>query len=333
MSKYRVLSSVPLEFRGENPATELLEEAGFAVEVRPPIDRSWSDVVETTDKLADIAAFIAGGEFINAETLAKADDLKIVARNGVGFDRVDLEACTARGILVTNTPGAMSDAVADHALALLLATVRSIVPGDRSVKEGGYDVPIGQDLAAMTLGLVGCGRIGAEVVRRARGFKMRVLVHDPWVEAETIAAMDATPATLDELLAQADAISLHTPLTDDNVRMVNADFLGRMQAGSYLINTARGGLVDEEALIAALKSGHLTGAGLDCQETEPPEGTSLELVRLENVVAMPHSASKTYAARGAMSVAAAQNVIQALQGKVPDNVVNKEVLEKLNLER
>ena len=117
------------------------------------------------------------------------------------------------------------------------------------------------------------------------------------------------------------------------VRMVNADFLGRMQAGSYLINTARGGLVDEEALIAALKSGHLTGAGLDCQETEPPEGTSLELVRLENVVAMPHSASKTYAARGAMSVAAAQNVIQALQGKGPDNVVNKEVLEKLNLER
>ncbi len=333
MPKYRVVSSVPLEFKGQKPAIELIEKAGFEIEVQPPVDRSWGDAEETTNKLAGIEGFIAGGEYINAQTLAKADRLKIVARNGVGFDRVDLDDCTQRGILVTNTPGAMADAVADHALALLLATVRSIVPGDSSVKAGGYDVPIGQDLAAMTLGLVGCGRIGAEVVRRALGFKMRVLVHDPWVEEEAIEQMGASAATIEELLAQADVVSLHTPLSEANASMVNADFLGRMQAGSYLINTARGGLVDEAALIEALNSGHLTGAGLDCQATEPPQGVSLELARLENVVAMPHSASKTYAARSAMSVAAAQTVVQALQGKVPDHVVNQEVLEKLNLER
>lgn len=326
----KVFSSVNIEFKGRSPATEMMEKAGLEVVVRHG-KPGWPDD-ETREKVVGINALLAGAENLNADTLGHVDTLKVIARNGVGYDKVDLDFCTERGIVVTYTPGAMCDAVADHAFALLLGMTRQLVRGDHNVKEqGAYDVPIGEDLSAMTLGLMGCGRIGAEVVHRALGFRMRVLVHDPWVDAEKIVEMGAEAVDRETLLAQADAITLHTPLMDSTKKMVDADFLAAMREGSYLINTARGGLVDEEALIAALKSGHLAGAGLDCQATEPPTGTSLELVRLENVLAQPHSGSKTNAARERMSIWAAQSIIDVLAGKAPEYVVNKEVLEKLGL--
>ncbi|MDE0966430.1 MAG: hypothetical protein OSB73_25175, partial [Candidatus Latescibacteria bacterium] len=235
-------------------------------------------------------------------------------------------------IIVTNTPGAMADAVADQAFALLLGLSRQLVLGDARVKKGdSYDIPIGEDLTAMTLGLFGCGHIGAEVIHRALGFKMRVIVHDPWVDGDKIRALGAEPVDRETLLAQSDAITLHVPLTEANQEMVNGDFLRQMKKGSYLINTARGGLVDEAALIGALKDGHLAGAGLDCQATEPPQGHSLELVRLDSVLALPHSGSKTLAARKRMAIFAAEGIIARLQGKMPNHVVNKAVLEKLDL--
>jgi D-3-phosphoglycerate dehydrogenase len=158
-------------------------------------------------------------------------------------------------------------------------------------------------------------------------FKMRVLACDPPVHPARIAALGATPMSLDELLPQCDVLTLHLPLVRESEGMVDAAFLGRMKPGSLLINTARGGLVDEPALIAALTRGHLAGAGLDCQATEPPTGTSLELVRMEQVVALPHSGSKTYAARRRMAVVAAQSILDCLQGRVPQHLVNREVLE------
>jgi D-3-phosphoglycerate dehydrogenase len=160
---------------------------------------------------------------------------------------------------------------------------------------------------------------------------MRVLVHDPWVDGDKIRALGAEPVDRETLLAESDAITLHVPLTEANQEMVNGEFLGQMKKGSYLINTARGGLVDEAALIAALKDGHLAGAGLDCQATEPPQGQSLELVRLDSVLALPHSGSKTLAARKRMAIFAAEGIIARLQGKMPNHVVNKAVLEKLDL--
>jgi phosphoglycerate dehydrogenase-like enzyme len=331
MTQLRVLSSVNIEFQGQSPARELMEEAGLGVEIRRP-QPGWLDA-ETREKLVGFDALLAGGENLNASTMDNAESIKIIARNGVGFDKVDLDYCTGRGIVVTNTPGAMADAVADHAFALLLGLTRQLVLGDRRVKgEDTYDVPIGEDLSAMTLGLIGCGHIGAEVVHRALGFKMRVLVHDPWIDEAKIRAMGAEPADRDQLLAQSDAITLHAPLTGANHQMVNAEFLGQMKEGSYLINTARGGLIDEAALIAALRSDHLAGAGLDCQATEPPQGISLELVRLDNVLAQPHSGSKTLAARKRMALVAARAIADILQGKVPDNVVNKAVLDELDLQ-
>lgn len=326
----KVFSSVNIEFKGRSPAIELMEKAGCEVVVRHG-QPGWPDE-ETREKVVGFDALLAGSENLNASTLDRADTLKVIARNGVGYDKVDLDYCTQRGIVVTFTPGAMADAVADHVFALLLGLSRQLVVGDRNIKEqGAYDVPIGQDLGAMTLGLVGCGRIGVEVVRRALGFRMRVLVHDPWVDAAKIAEIGAEAVGREELLAESDVVSLHTPLSAENIKMVNADFLAQMKADSYLINTARGGLVDEEALIAALQSGHLAAAGLDCQVAEPPTGTSLELVSLEQVLAQPHSGSKTIAARERMSIWAAQSIVDVLQGRAPEYVVNKEVLERLGL--
>ena len=326
----RVVVSVAMEFRGRSVAREIFEAAGIEVIARPG-SAGWPDD-ETREKMRHVDAILAGAERLNASTLNGADRLRIIARNGVGYDRVDLEYCTQRGIVVSNTPGAMADAVADHAMALLLAAVRHIVPGDRAVKDGRYEVAIGEDLASMTLGLVGCGHIGAETARRALGFKMRVLVCDPWAETSRIEALGASLVSLDELLAESHVVSLHLPLSDENTGMVDADFLSRMQSGSFLINTARGGLVDEPALIEALQSGHLTAAGLDCQDSEPPQGVSLDLVRLPNVVAMPHSASKTLTARENMSRVAARTIVDCLLGREPEFVVNRDVLARLDLE-
>ena len=327
----KVLTSVHIEFKGRSPATKMMEQAGLEVIAQPPLP-GWPDD-ETRVKLISIDGLLAGSENLNATTLDQADSLKIIARNGVGYDKVDLDYCTERGIVVTYTPGAMSDAVADQVFALLLGMTRQLVLGDRTVKAAGdYDVPIGEDLSAMTLGLIGCGRIGAEVVRRALGFRMRVLVHDPWVDDSVIQAMGAEAVDRETLLCASDAISLHTPMTDQNKDMVDHAFLAAMKAGSYLINTARGGLVDEADLMEALQSGHLQGAGLDCQATEPPTGMSLDLVRLPQVLALPHTGSKTNAARERMSIWAAQSIIDVFQGRLPQYVVNTDVLKQLNLQ-
>ena len=326
----RVLTSVHIEFKGRSPATEMMEQTGIEVIAQPPRP-GWPDD-ETLEKLVGIDGLLAGSENLNASTLDQADSLKVIARNGVGYDKVDLDYCTEHGIVVTYTPGAMSDAVADQVFALLLGMTRQLVSGDQTVKTAGkYDVPIGEDLSAMTLGLVGCGRIGAEVVRRALGFRMRVLVHDPWVDDSVIQEMGAEAVDRETLLGTSDAITLHTPMTDQNKDMVDCSFLAAMKAGSYLINTARGGLVDEAALIEALQSGHLQGAGLDCQATEPPTGTSLDLVRLPQVLALPHTGSKTNAARERMSIWAAQSIVDVFQGRVPQYVVNTDVLKRLDL--
>jgi phosphoglycerate dehydrogenase-like enzyme len=325
----KVLFTAGLDFGGVPPAQAMLQEAGFEVVCARTAPGQPQE--ETREKLEGVDAIIAGADRINDFTLEKAGRLRIVARNGVGYDQVDLQACTERGIVVVNTPGVMADAVADETLGLLLALVRRIPTGSANVKAGQYQVPMGEDLCSMTLGLLGGGRIAAEVIRRALGFKMAVLVHDPWVEESSIRELGATPVSMDQLLSESDAITLHIPFTDDNEKIVNADLLARMKSGSFFINTARGGLVDEEALLEALTTGHIAGAGLDCQATEPPVGISSELVEHERVIAMPHAGSNTVTARREMNLMAGRQVLTMLQGKVPEHVVNPEVLEKLDL--
>ena len=327
MTKPRVLVRTKLNYHNPCPIISHFEQRNVDVDLRPG-QAPWPEE-ETRDCLEGAAGILAGGDYANELTLEKAGELKVIARSGVGFDRIDLELCTERRIVVTNAPGAMADAVADEAMALMLALIRRLPEGDGAVKKGDYAVGIAEDLASMSLGLVGCGKIGAEVVRRARAFKMEVLVFDPFVEVEQISALGAVPVSREKLLAGADVVSLHTPLTDDNAKMVDAGFLKGMKPKSLLINTARGGLIDEEALIACLSSGHLAGAGLDCQSTEPPVGRSLELVRMEQVIAMPHAASNTVTARERMALWAARSIVDCLQGRVPKHVVNTAVLAKL----
>ena len=330
MSSGRVVVTVGIEFYGQQPARSILEKADLEC-IHRPGSPGWADA-ETIEYLSGMQGILAGAEFLNGSTMDHVPEMKVVARNGVGFDRVDLGYCTDRGIVVTNTPGSMADAVADLTFALLLSVVRHVVAGNANVKSGSsYDVPMGEDLASMTLGLVGCGHIGAETVQRAKAFKMPVLVEDPWVDPQRLRDIGAEPVDRQRLLAESDVISLHLPLTDESANFVNADFLGAMRPGSFLLNTARGGLVDEGALIQALQSGHLAGAGLDCQASEPPEGLSLDLVALDNVVALPHCASKTATARKRMSIAAAHSMVDVLEGRQPEFVVNREVLEKLDL--
>ena len=326
MDRPRAVITVNLDIAGRRPSAEIFDAAGIDWEHRYG-GPDWLDE-DTRAALSGADAILAGAERLNESTMARADRLKVVCRNGVGYDRVDVDYCTRRGILVTYTPGVMADAVADLAMGLLLAVVRGLSTGDRSVKAGGYEVAMGEDLASMTLGLLGCGRIGVEVVRRALGFRMRVLVHDPWVAPEELREIGAEPVSLEGLLAGADAISLHLPMSGENARIVDAGFLRRMKPGSWLINTARGGLVDEAALISALEDGHLAGAGLDCQATEPPAGDSARLAALDQVVATPHSGSNTVTARTRMAEVGARDIVAVLQGRRPRHVVNPEVLEK-----
>ncbi len=326
MGRPRAVITVNLDIGGRRPSAEIFDAAGIDWEHRYG-GPDWLDE-DTRAALSGADAILAGAERLNESTMARADRLKVVCRNGVGYDRVDVDYCTRRGIVVTYTPGVMADAVADLAMGLLLAVVRGLSTGDRSVKAGGYEVAMGEDLASMTLGLLGCGRIGVEVVRRALGFRMRVLVHDPWVAPEELREIGAEPVSLEGLLAGADAISLHLPMSGENARIVDAGFLRRMKPGSWLINTARGGLVDEAALISALEDGHLAGAGLDCQATEPPAGDSARLVALDQVVATPHSGSNTVTARTRMAEVGARDIVAVLQGRRPRHVVNPEVLEK-----
>jgi phosphoglycerate dehydrogenase-like enzyme len=182
-----------------------------------------------------------------------------------------------------------------------------------------------------TLGVLGAGHIAAEVIRRALAFKMTVLVSDPYVDPERIVAMGARPASLDELLPAADLVTLHVPLTPDTRNLVDAGFLERMKPGAYLINTSRGGVVEEEALLAALQSGRLAGAGLDVQVHEPATGLSRRLLELDTVVGMPHAGSKTLTTRERMADWAAESIIDVLEGRRPKHVVNREVLEHLSL--
>ena len=325
MHKKRILISVRAEFEGDNPARICLQEAGFDL-VEEYGGPDWTDEL-TREKLPDYDGIVAGNERFNASTMANASRLRIVSRYGVGYDRIDLDYCTKAGVVVTNTPGVMAPAVADLTFGLLLSMVRNIAADDARMKSGAKSLaPIGEDLESLTLGIVGCGLIGTEVIRRAVGFGMSVVVHDPWADTARIHGMGADLLNLPDLLEKSDVVSLHLPLNEGNAQMANADFFAAMKPGAYFINTARGGLVDEETLIDALNDGHLAGAGLDCQASEPPVGHSRQLVELPNVVATSHVGSLTRSARKKMAATAARAIVDYFSRRTPNHVVNPEVL-------
>ncbi|WP_300345322.1 D-glycerate dehydrogenase [Nesterenkonia sp.] len=259
---------------------------------------------------------------IDGEVLdAAGDQLKIVANMGVGYDNIDLDAAAERSVVVTNTPGVLDETVADLALALILATVRRVAEGDRFIRTGkewiwGPQEYVGLDVSAgAVLGIVGLGRIGMATARRAAAFGMRILATGSRADSEEARELGVQPAGLDELLASSDVVSLHCPLKPETHHLIGADQLAAMKPGSYLINTARGPLVDEEALADALEAGHLAGAGLDVHEHEPQ--VNQRLARRENVVVLPHIGSAGDVTRRRMATLALENLTAVLGGKAP----------------
>ena len=266
---------------------------------------------------------------------ASGGSLRVISNMAVGYDNIDVQAATERGILVTNTPGVLTDATADLAWALILSVARRVVEGDHLVRQGRFGrwspfLLLGHAVAGATLGIVGMGGIGQAVARRSLGWDMRVL----YTRKSGPLAQEQVPAgacweyrdELDGLLSEADIVSLHVPLDSTTRHLMGSRELGLMRPGSYLVNTSRGPVVDEDALVQSLQSGHLGGAGLDVYEAEP--GLAAGLTDLENVVLLPHLGSATVETRGMMSELAVRNASAAVRGE-PVNVVNPEVLSRM----
>lgn len=261
---------------------------------------------------------------------AAGSQLKIIANYAVGYDNIDVKAATERKIYVANTPGVLTEAVAEHTLALLLSIARRIPESDRFIRGGKYKgwepmLLLGSAIEGKTLGIVGLGRIGTRVAEMAvKGMKMKIVYHDPQRNSEFEKELGAVyKKELDDLLKESDFVSIHVPLLSSTKHLINAKSFSLMKETAYLINTSRGPVVDEGALVEVLKKGKIAGAALDVFEEEPQ--LALGLAKLENVALTPHTASATIEARGAMATLAAQAILEVSAGKAPQNLVNKEL--------
>jgi D-3-phosphoglycerate dehydrogenase / 2-oxoglutarate reductase len=275
---------------------------------------------------ADARGILARLGTISSRVIDRAPHLRIIARHGVGVDAVNLEAATRRGIVVTTTGSENAAAVAEYTFALLLALVRKVLLADSSMREGKWSrgLLVGMELEGRTLGIVGLGAIGRRVARQANGFGMRVLAFDPKIDDAQDPQIALT--SFEELLERSDVVTLHTRLTAETSRLIDVRAFARMKRGGYLINTARGELVDQEALIAALSSGALGGAALDTYEQEPLSADS-PLRRLSNVVLSPHVAGQTSAALVRVALSAAQAILDEFAGRRPKYVYNPEAYD------
>ena len=300
-------------------AIELLRSVtGWSVDARAqrPLDALKADLAE-----AD-ALIVRSATTVDRALIESAPRLRVIARAGTGVDNVDVEAATERGILVMNAPGANSVSVAELAMTLMLALSRGVAPADAAMKRGVWDKKklVGAELRGKTLGVVGLGRIGQEVASRARAFAMTIVAHDPFISEQVAESMDITLLSLDDLCARADYITLHVPATSETRHLFGRERLAACKAGVRIVNTARGELIDEEALADAIESGSVAGAGLDVFENEPP-GDS-RLVKLPQVLATPHIAASTVEAQELVGTETAAAVRDYLQSGTIANAVN-----------
>jgi glyoxylate reductase len=269
---------------------------------------------------------------IDEPLLAGAKRLRVVSNMATGYDNVDVDAATRHGVLVTRTPGVLSETTADFAFALMLAVARRITEADRFVREGrwrtwGPEVLLGQDIHGATLGIVGMGQIGEEMAKRARGFGMRIVYTSRTPKPALERRYKMTALTLDESLRESDFVTLHAPLTDETRKMIGEQQLRLMKPTAFLINTGRGPLVDQQALYRALSERWIAGAALDVTDPEPMAPDD-PLLGLDKLVIAPHIASASVATRSKMAMLAAEQLVDALEGRVPKYAVNPEVLKR-----
>jgi D-3-phosphoglycerate dehydrogenase len=304
---------------GIDPELRVLGEAGF--DVRLERCRTSADVAEAA---RDADGVICQYAPVDAAALESLRRCRVVVRYGVGVDSVDVDAASRRGVWVANVPDYGTEEVADHALALLMASLRAIPRLDRAVRAGEWDVsavrPL-RRLSTLTVGVVGCGRIGEAFARKVLGAGLRVVAYDPAGVRAELREAGAREAGLDELLAVSDAVSLHLPLTDETRHLIGSDALSRMRPGAYLINTSRGGVVDHAALLAALEAGRLAGAALDVLEAEPPAAGD-PLTAHPRVLVTPHAAWYSEESYETLKSEAAREVVRVLSGEPPRCPVN-----------
>jgi len=256
---------------------------------------------------------IAGLDPFNRKVIERAKTLKVISRYGAGIDNVDLAAAKEHNITVCNTPGVNAEAVADLAFGLMLCLARRLPFLDRSTREGKWDRSIGTELYQKTIGILGLGAVGKAVARRAAGFSMKILACDPALDAAYAQEHGIVSVSLDKLIHESDILSLHLPLKADTRHIISSNLMSKMKKGALIINTARGGLIDEIAACVLLRSGHLGGVGLDVYENEPPHHSPL--FALDNVVFTPHTAARTVEATAGMASISVQNLINVLSGK------------------
>jgi phosphoglycerate dehydrogenase-like enzyme len=316
----RALSTVLVTYGGyalEDPECGgALQASGLELRVSPrERHRSADEMVELLD---GAVAAIADADLYDAEVLRRSPGLRVIARTGVGLDMIDLDAAAQAGVYVTTTPEVNNETVADHALALILAAQRSLLEQDAIVRGGGWrSFAVGRgQLHGATVGIVGYGAIGKAVARRLRGFGVRILAYDPFV---TEAQDGVTLTALDDLLAQSDIVTVHAPLSDQTRGLLDARAFGLMRPGATIVNTARGPVIDETALVQALQEGRLAAAGLDVFEREPPAESPL--LEMRNVVLSPHVGGISDASNLAMSRLATENVLAVLAGRTPPTAV------------
>ncbi len=312
-----------IDFDPDDPETGgLLASAGLQIDLEPKLGARSPE--ELVGLLKGASAAIVSTDPFNASVFEAVPTLRAISRVGVGIDSIDLDAATAAGVVVTVTPGANAETTADHTVALLLSVLRRVVENDASVRDGSWKragAMTPWDLHDKTVGLVGLGRIGRAVAERLRGFRARLLITDPAVTTSDVGEV----VELDELLARSDVVSLHAPLTPETHGMIDARRLALMPKRAVLINTARGGLVDEKALIEALRTGSLRGAGLDVFEHEPPRSSAL--LDLPNVVLSPHTGGLSDDSIVTMTRRASQNVIDVLAGRTTEAMLNPGAVE------
>lgn len=308
----------------DEEAMAILEAGGF----EPVFQKSspaWSieQVVATLDGMPGV---IASTEQYNDEVFSRAPNLRVISRTGVGYDAVDVDAANRHGVAVMTTPGANDRTVADFAMTLILALARNLMEADRNLREGRWVRPPAVDMRDKTLGIIGTGAIGKHVARRAHGFECRILASDLVQDQDFAARYGVEYVPLDRLLAESDFVTIHAPLMAQTHHLIGERQLRAMKSTACLVNTARGPLVDEQALLQALQEGWIAAAGLDVFETEPPWGSPL--LELENVIVSPHCAGISAESGRAMSRIACQNLVAVLNGEPPIFCVNPSVLQR-----
>ncbi|RLG51717.1 MAG: D-glycerate dehydrogenase [Thermoproteota archaeon] len=312
--------------RGLNKIKEHFEVDLWPEEAPPP-----KEVI--IERVKDVDALVPLlTDPIDAEVMDAAPRLRIISQYAVGYDNIDVKAATERGIYVTNTPGVLTETVADFTMALMMAIARRVVEADKYIRQGKWKVGwhplyfLGTDLYGATLGIIGLGRIGSAVARRAKGFNMRILYYDVFRREDLEKELGIKYVDMDTLLRESDFVTLHVPLTPETKDLIGERELKLMKPTAYLVNTSRGKVIDEKALIKALKEGWIAGAALDVfyKEPTPPDNPLLEL---DNVVVAPHIASASLETRSRMAEIVAENLIAFKEGKKPPTLVNPDVMK------